>query len=137
MSSEDSWTTELARIQCAQLLTADFTNEGFVLAHVACHWGGMKGLEHKHVEATGYDNDNEGSVKPSGRGVRQAKVVVRPEHAIGLDGLTILCWEGSGFYCGPLGDGGALRSFDNSRFVHESASYSWSQVSLEGNGEAI
>ena len=81
------------------------------MAHMTCHQGGMEGLKHEHAEATGYDNDNEGSVKRSGRGVRQAKAVVRPEHAIGLDGLTILCWEGGGFYCGPLGDGGGLAEF--------------------------
>ena len=57
----------------------------------------MKGSEHEQSEAARDDDHYEGSVKGIGMGVRQAKAVVRPEHAVGLDGLSILCWEGGDF----------------------------------------
>ena len=68
-------------------------------------------MEHEHAEATEYDDDNEGSVKGSGRGVGQAKAVVRPEHAVGSDGLTILCWEGGSFCWESFGDSGGFAEF--------------------------
>ena len=63
----------------------------------------MKGAEHEQTEAARDDNHDEGSVKGLGLGVGQAKAMVRPEHAVGLDGLTILHWEGGDFSWGPLG----------------------------------
>ena len=50
-------------------------------------------------------------MKGIGIGVRQAKAMVRPEHAVGSDGLSILHWEGGDFSWGPLRGSGAVTQF--------------------------